>query len=466
MANFSWSGTWQSNTYYEVNTFVKYDNIAYVSTNSFQGSTLPPSSDMTNWNVFVVGYQTPVSPTPTSSIPAIPTETPTNTPTPTITPSHTSIGPVTNTPTVTETPTNTPTPTTTPYTNGFYYNGFNLDTDVVITGFTSSFPIYSPVSLYPFTAIDGYTNIQHNGWDGNDTFQMSVTGTGGVTLYVNYGAVSDEINAILPYTFDYTFTQAGTTADYLDIEIYEYANGAINNLNTLGVVITDITADFDLTLNSPHTFPIVGGSNYFGFVHSGITSGDTISITCTGASGVNLYLSWGTGYILSATTTPTTFVYEFTENVGMNGIQIDIGDYVPTPTETPTPTPTLTITNTQTPTITSTVTSTRTPTPTTTSTSQQVTPTPSLTPILCYCMNVTFSQIDHDTSDDGTLYVNYYDCLGQFQTYTTTTVGLSFGPCAYSVISVAIIVGGTLEPASSSTAILSSTPCKTNGDCI
>ena len=60
MVNYSWSGTWQSNTYYEVNTFVKYGNIAYVSTNSFQGSTTPPPNDMLNWNVFVIGYQPPI----------------------------------------------------------------------------------------------------------------------------------------------------------------------------------------------------------------------------------------------------------------------------------------------------------------------------------------------------------------------------------------------------------------------
>jgi hypothetical protein len=92
MSNYSWSGTWSSNTYYEVNTFVKYENIAYISTNGFQGSTLPPPSDMFNWNVFVIGYQTPVTPTPT--------------------PSHTPIGSTnTPTPTLTETPTPTPTPT-------------------------------------------------------------------------------------------------------------------------------------------------------------------------------------------------------------------------------------------------------------------------------------------------------------------------------------------------------------------
>jgi hypothetical protein len=58
MSDYIWSGTWQSNTYYEVNTFVKYDNIAYVSTTTFSGSTTPPPQDMINWNVFVIGYQT------------------------------------------------------------------------------------------------------------------------------------------------------------------------------------------------------------------------------------------------------------------------------------------------------------------------------------------------------------------------------------------------------------------------
>ena len=122
MANYSWSGTWTSNTYYEVNTFVKYENIAYVSTNSFQGSTTPPPLDMSNWNVFVIGYQVPVTPTPTPTIPETPTPTPSVTTTVTNTPSHTPVGSPTNTPsvtetptpTVTETPTGTPNETTTP----------------------------------------------------------------------------------------------------------------------------------------------------------------------------------------------------------------------------------------------------------------------------------------------------------------------------------------------------------------
>jgi hypothetical protein len=122
MANYSWSGTWSSNTYYEVNTFVKYDNIAYVSTNSFQGSTTPPPLDMFNWNVFVIGFQVPVTPTPTPTIAETPTPTPSVTTTVTNTPTHTPVGSPTNTPSVTETPTptvtqtntETPTPTVTP----------------------------------------------------------------------------------------------------------------------------------------------------------------------------------------------------------------------------------------------------------------------------------------------------------------------------------------------------------------
>jgi len=114
MSNYSWSGTWSSNTYYEVNTFVKYDNIAYVSTNSFQGSTTPPPLDMLNWNVFVIGFQVPVTPTPTPTIAETPTPTPSVTTTVTNTPTHTPVGSPTNTPSVTETPTPTSTPTETP----------------------------------------------------------------------------------------------------------------------------------------------------------------------------------------------------------------------------------------------------------------------------------------------------------------------------------------------------------------
>jgi hypothetical protein len=111
MSNYSWSGTWSSNTYYEVNTFVKHDNIAYISTNNIQGSMNPPPLDMSNWNVFVIGYQVPVTPTPTPTITTTPTQTPTITPTPT--PTLTETPTPTPTPSVTETPTPTPTITNT-----------------------------------------------------------------------------------------------------------------------------------------------------------------------------------------------------------------------------------------------------------------------------------------------------------------------------------------------------------------
>lgn len=100
MSNFTWFGTWVSGTTYTTNTFVKHNNISFVSVKDFY-STLPPSEDMVNWNVFVVGF-VQVTPTPTPSITPTQTVTPTitNTPTPTIT----------NTITPSITPTITPTP--------------------------------------------------------------------------------------------------------------------------------------------------------------------------------------------------------------------------------------------------------------------------------------------------------------------------------------------------------------------
>jgi hypothetical protein len=124
MSNFTWYGTWVSGRTYTTNTFVKHNNISFVSTKDFY-STLPPSEDMINWNVFVVGF-TQVTPTPsitptitptTTTTPSItPTITVTTTPTISITPSVTPTITLTPTPTITLTPTNTltPTPTVTP----------------------------------------------------------------------------------------------------------------------------------------------------------------------------------------------------------------------------------------------------------------------------------------------------------------------------------------------------------------
>jgi len=76
MSNFTWFGQWVSGTSYSVNTFVKKDNICYVSTNSFY-SLLPPNEDMLNWNVFVIGVNQ-ITPTPSIT----PTQTPSSSSTP------------------------------------------------------------------------------------------------------------------------------------------------------------------------------------------------------------------------------------------------------------------------------------------------------------------------------------------------------------------------------------------------
>ena len=114
MSDFIWYGQWLSGVSYSVNTFVTYNNIAYVSTNDVSPTSVPPPNALDgSWNVFIVGFNNIIpSPTPTPTITPTPTETPT--PTPTITPTPTETPTQTPTPTVTETPTNTPTNTVTP----------------------------------------------------------------------------------------------------------------------------------------------------------------------------------------------------------------------------------------------------------------------------------------------------------------------------------------------------------------
>ena len=109
MADFIWYGQWLSGVSYSVNTFVTYNNIAYVSTNDVSPTSIPPPNALDgSWNVFIVGFNNIIpSPTPTPTITPTNTETPTQTPTPTVTETPT------NTPTNTVTPTNTPTPTNT-----------------------------------------------------------------------------------------------------------------------------------------------------------------------------------------------------------------------------------------------------------------------------------------------------------------------------------------------------------------
>jgi hypothetical protein len=115
MADFIWYGQWLSGVSYSVNTFVKYNNIAYVSTNDVSPTNVPPPNALDgSWNVFIVGSNNNVpSFTPTSTVTSTPTPTVTSTITPTPTPSVTETPTLTPTPTVTQTNTETPTPTPT-----------------------------------------------------------------------------------------------------------------------------------------------------------------------------------------------------------------------------------------------------------------------------------------------------------------------------------------------------------------
>ena len=57
MADFIWYGQWLSGVSYSVNTFVTYNNIAYVSTNDVSSTSVPPPNALDgSWNVFIVGF--------------------------------------------------------------------------------------------------------------------------------------------------------------------------------------------------------------------------------------------------------------------------------------------------------------------------------------------------------------------------------------------------------------------------
>ena len=97
MSNFNWSGLWNSGTTYQVNTFVTWKNVVYVSLNPNISSE--PSNLNTDWDVVVYGEGSSyIDRTP------LPTTTPTPTNTPSVTPTNTQ----TQTSTPTTTPTNTP----------------------------------------------------------------------------------------------------------------------------------------------------------------------------------------------------------------------------------------------------------------------------------------------------------------------------------------------------------------------
>jgi hypothetical protein len=343
MSNYSWSGTWSSNTYYEVNTFVKHDNIAYVSTNGFQGSTTPPPLDMSNWNVFVIGYQVPVTPTPTGTISITPTPTETSTPTPSVTttvtntPTHTPVGSPTNTPSVTETPTptptvtetttptptptntetptNTPTPelTTTPTPTGTPSETITPTPTVTGTPSETTTPTPTPTNtetptntptpeptttptVTPTnTETPTNTPTPTNTVTPTNTITPTVTPTGtpiviptsGLTLYVDAGRTS---------------SYSGSGNQWNDLSVNNNT-GTLQNSPTYsssnGGILTFNGSNQYTTFSSPSNIPI-GNSNY------------TISVWFNTASlGINAFVGWGnfgvTNQVTALRLSPTGF---------------------------------------------------------------------------------------------------------------------------------------------------------------
>jgi len=46
MTGYTWAGLWTENTFYSANTFVKYGNISYLSTNNVDPTIIPPSENL------------------------------------------------------------------------------------------------------------------------------------------------------------------------------------------------------------------------------------------------------------------------------------------------------------------------------------------------------------------------------------------------------------------------------------
>ena len=316
MANFSWSGTWQSNTYYEVNTFVKYENIAYVCTGSFQGSTTPPPNDLGNWNVFVIGYQA-ITPTPTSTIPL--TSTPTATETNTNTPTPTS----TSTPTVTQTPTTTP--TTTP-TN-------------TITNTPSNTSSETPTNTPTVTPTLTPTN--------SETPTLTPTPTSTVTP-----SVSDPLDGAYYYisTDSYTVCYGSNPSDII------YGQ---NGLNVGQILYQDPAGTDPYTISELQTLLSTTATTFY---VKAILGGNVFTIGDNG-SGDAIAQSQAPCVSSTATPTPTN-----TQTITPTSSPTNTVTATNTPSNTASETPTVTPTNTETPTNTPSNTASETPTVTPTNT--------------------------------------------------------------------------------------------------
>ena len=270
MADFIWYGQWISGVSYSVNTFVKYNNIAYVSTNDVSPTNVPPPNALDgSWNVFIVGFNNIIpSPTPTPTITPTNTETPTQTPTPTVTetptntPTNSETPTNTPTPTVTETPTNTPTPTVTP-TN-------------TITPTVTETPTNTPTP----TVTETPTNTPTNTVTSTNTPTPTITPTGtpiviptsGLSLYVDAGRTS---------------SYSGSGNQWNDLSVNNNT-GTLQNSPTYSTsnqgILTFNGSNQYTTFSSPSNIPI-GNSNY------------TISVWFNASSlGQNGFVGWG-GYL-------------------------------------------------------------------------------------------------------------------------------------------------------------------------
>jgi hypothetical protein len=386
MANYSWSGTWSSNTYYEVNTFVKYENIAYVSTRSFQGSTIPPPNDLTyNWNVFVIGYQVPVTPTPTPTISVTPNPTPTTTPTPTVTPPPIFV------------------PTCSLIfnsdTGGIYsYNSLtNTSTFLYNSGIVSGDIATTQNKLWLYDSVIHEYDITLSPWSitFNRNISLSVTLGSGLGAINDTTLISTDSNTSEIITLDIT-TSAATKTVIGDLPPGRVVSGDILQTTTTPpkILVTNEGGGYFLT-----QYVVIGGLAVFETevnigasttVAWGLYEDNSQLFMVNGYGGQIFNVDLYPPYNITATSGNTSYtVYGASQVPSCLDVSLILGTPTPTPTltETPTPTPTPTVTGTPsetttpTPTPTVTETTTNTPTPTNTETPTNTpTPEPTTTP--------------------------------------------------------------------------------------
>jgi hypothetical protein len=362
MANYSWSGTWSSNTYYEVNTFVKYENIAYISTNSFQGSTTPPPLDMSNWNVFIIGYQVPVTPTPTPTISVTPNPTPTTTPTPTVTPPPIFV------------------PTCSLIfnsdTGGIYsYNSLtNTSTFLYDSGIVSGDIATTQNKLWLYSSVIHEYDITLSPWSitFNRNISLSVTLGSGLGAINDTTLISTDSNTSEIITLDIT-TSAATKTVIGDLPPGRVVSGDILQTTTTPpkILVTNEGGGYFLT-----QYVVIGGLAVFETevnigasttVAWGLYEDNSQLFMVNGYGGQIFNVDLYPPYNITATSGNTSYtVYGASQVPSCLDVSLILGTPTPTPTltETPTPTPTPSVTETLTPTPTETTTLTETPTPT------------------------------------------------------------------------------------------------------